>query len=335
VYFMLDNETGHLRIEHYSWFATQSYAATKKVSLNLLRFPDSLAKANNESVDLEKLYGVEELVISNNSPAAFAEYKKASVRYDDGCVVRNDKGEVQTNTMTAQKIWTALYWGYRSPESVPDDSIFLCDIVPAGTYDNYQSPYAQMAIASSNAEYPGYTSVLTTIGPNGYQSAALLFIDYHRYGRSFTAGMVNQVKQDDGSYSGGLRMAMLSTTPTRKQEGIVIPICCSDLPINLDGYIKSNRFTSAKLDKGVFDPAAETITMDIVAGSRCQQVITSPADPGQDCPPKGTVLSGRNEQTYCDQNQEIVRTYVDIISYADGNCGTYEIPGPTISTGAC
>ncbi|GAB4052548.1 hypothetical protein [Spirosoma litoris] len=335
VYYMLDPETGHLRLEHYSWFAQRSYANLNRVSLNLTLYPDALKAANNESVDLDSLFGVEELVITNNSPSYFAEYRTASVRYDDGCTVKDDKGEVKKNTITVEKIWTDIYAGYSSPESVPDDSIFLCDIVPAGTIPQVVSQLPQLAVASNNAEYPNYSSVLVKIGTNGYQSAALLFIDFHRHGRSFTQGVVNAIKQDDGSYANGLQMAMLSTTNTRRQEGISIPICCTDLPINLNGYVKTNRFAQGRLDKGVFDPNADTLTLDVVAGSRCQQVIVTPADPGSDCPPAGHIITGYSQQTYCDFEQQIVATNTDIIIYADGNCGTYELANPTYSTGNC
>lgn len=337
VYYMLNPDTGHLQLEHYSWFAQRSYQATQKVTLNLLAgYPGELAKANNESVDLESLFGIEELEIANNSASFTGEYKKASVRYDEGCTVKDDKGQARVNTVTVQSIWTDLFAGYANPESVPDDSIFLCDIVPAGTIPGITSPYAQLVVASTPAEYPGMDpAVLIKIGTNGYQSAALLFIDYHRHGRSFTSGIVNATKQTDGSYSGGQRMAMLSTTNTRRQENIVIPICCTDLPINLDGYIKTQRFATGKLDKGTYDVVAETLTLDVVAGSRCQQAVVSPSDPGSECPPKGTILMGRNEQTYCDQSQEVVQSSIDYITYADGACGSYEEALPPVYTGNC
>jgi hypothetical protein len=338
VYFMINPEQGNLVLEHYSWFDQRSYENLSRVSLNLLKFPEALAKANNESVDLENLFGVEELVIANNAPSFFSEYRRGSVRYDDGCLVRDDKGDVKTNTITANRIYTDIYAGYSSPDAVPDDAIFLGDIVQAKTFERAVSNLPQLAVAGNTPnEYPGYESILVKIGTNGYQSAALLFIDFHRHGRSYTAGLVNSVKQKDGSYSSGLRMSMLSTIPTRRQEGIEIPLCCADLPLNLNGYVRTNRFKLGRLDKGVFDPNTEKLTLDVVASSRCQasQGVITPADPGEDCPPKGTLMSGRNEQTYCDGEQQIVATSQDIFIYHDGACGTYEEPGPLISTGNC
>ncbi|MBC3785710.1 hypothetical protein [Spirosoma utsteinense] len=334
VYFVI-TETNFLKLEHYSWFAQRSYENLNRVSLNLTRFPEALAKANNESTDLEGLYGIEELVISNNAPSFFTEYRLGSVRYDDGCMIRDDKGVVQINTMTAERFYTDIYAGYGSPDSVPDDSIFLCDIVPPKTFASAVSNLPQLAVANNPAEYPGYESLLVKIGTNGYQSAALLFIDYHRHGRSYTSGLVNAVKQQDGSYANGIRMSMLSTKPTRRQEGITIPLCCTDLPLNLNGYVKTQRFALGKMDKGVFDPSTDTLQMDVVASSRCQQIVVTPGDPGEDCPPKGTIVSGRGEQTYCDGEQQIVATSQDIFIYADGACGTYEEPGPLQSTGNC
>jgi hypothetical protein len=336
VYYLIDPDSGKLRLEHYSWFAEQTYAPTNRVTLNLLKFPDALAAANNESTDLERLFGIEELKIENNTGSERKEFATGSVRYDDGCTVRDDKGVVQVNTISVSRFFTDLEAGFKNPDSVPDDSIFLAELMPPKSYGAVQTGLPLLARAFEVKAYKDYTETVG-LGNNGYQSAAMLFIDYHRHGRSFSAGVVNGVKQKDGSYADGVRMSMLSTIPTRRQESIKIPVCCADLPLRLDGYVRTNRFPLATFDKGSFDPATDTLEFDVVADSRCQasQVVITPADPGEDCAPKGTFLSIRTEQTYCDDQKTIVMSSQDIFTYTDGECGTYEEYGPITGVGGC
>ncbi|RIV23596.1 hypothetical protein DYU11_11485 [Fibrisoma montanum] len=334
VWHIIDPETGLLRLEHYSWFAERSYVRRGRVTLNLLKFPENLAKANNESVDLDELYAVEELVIANNASSDVREFRQGNILFTDQCVVRDDKGQVKTNTRTASRIYTDLLAGYKYPESVPDEAIFLGELAmtPGLGYELVRD--------ISIKTYKDY-ALDVGLGLNGFQSAAMLMLDYHRHGVGFSAGRVNAIKKADGSVAPGLQMAMLELKPTRRQEGITVPVCCADFPINLDGYVRTNRFELAKLAKISFDPVADTITLDVLAGSRCQVTVVDPQDPGDggggggngggggegECAPAGLEVSRYNEQTYCSGDPTLVLTNQEMIIYTDGNCGTYELPG--------
>ena len=57
VYYLIDPDSGCLRVEHRSWFPARRYGAVRRVGLNALKFPDALSKANNERTDISKLYG--------------------------------------------------------------------------------------------------------------------------------------------------------------------------------------------------------------------------------------------------------------------------------------
>ncbi|MGF7219041.1 hypothetical protein GGR92_005221 [Spirosoma lacussanchae] len=333
VYYLIDPETGKLRLEHRSWFAEQSYVQLGRVALNLDRYPDALAKANNESFDTEALYGIEELVIENNAGAEKKEFARGSVRYDDGCVVRDEKGAVRTNSISVSRFFTDLDAAYSNPDSVPDDAIFLAELMKPKAYGAPASSLPMLASAFEVVEYRDYTTVVG-LGNNGYQAASMLFVDYHRHGRSFSSGLVNAVKQSDGSYAAGVRMAMLSTLPTRRQENIAIPVCCEDLPLRLNGYIKTNRFERAVLANAVLDPSTDILTLDVLADSRCQQLVIQPPDPGSDCAPKGTYISHRTEVAYCSDGVTVMATQ-DIYTYADGACGTIDEYGSTMGAGGC
>ncbi len=129
-------------------------------------------------------------------------------------------------------------------------------------------------------------------------------------------------------------MAMLSTRPTRRQENIMIPLCCADLPLDLSGYLKTNRFELCQLDKGSYDAASEQLTLDVVADSRCVAKVVTPADPGNDCAPRGILVDTRGEISYCSDGHTVMST-ANIYVYTDGNCGTYEVGVSNGGEGGC
>lgn len=339
VYWMLDTTNNVLIIEHYRWFNQRSYKDLGRVTLNLQKYPDALKTANNESVDVSGLYGSEEITISNNNSSLLNEFKSGSVRYDTECVPRDDKGSVTANSIPVDKMWTDLMAGYLTADSIPDDSLFLAEVVAPHSSNVFVNLSSNLPILATDLQYKVYQDnviVAEGLGLCGTLAASKLFTDYHRDGRSFTSGLVNQVKQTDGSYSDGQRMGMYSTRRTVKQENITIPMCCSDLPMNLDGYIKTQRFDRSKLEKGSYDPIAETLTLSVMANSKCEQaaVVVEPSNPDTDCAPHGTYVEVKTEIAYCsDGVTEMSRTVIYV--YADGQCGTYEVPGVSGGNGGC
>lgn len=333
VYWYIDPETGFLRLEHISFFPQMSYSPNvQTLDLTEEKYEDVMAGKNGYSHETDTIYGTEGLEFTLNRQVydywkdepvegydVPAEFGGAYYLFRSECVPLDQKGERTEGIKSNSVFFTDIAGGEAYPDGVSQSGWALME---------FERISNRRLIKSAPLPLSGVMAV------NGNLSASMLFRDYHRYYTSFNYGTLNGTKDEEG----GKAFPAKSVKNSKVFPAIELSKCCGEL-YDFSGTIKHPYGQKAVAKQIEYDLKTETIVLSLTAARDCDSTPVPDNDgeePNNQCTPKGTLLRTSQRLEECPNvGRRRLKSSTDIYTYADGECGEYDVVGPTTILNNC
>ena len=335
VEWFVNPSTGRIQFEHESFFPQLSYgAATVGLDTTDGRLLSKNVRAYD--YDFEKLYG--EYILRNVPNEATAQnflleepgfggsiaqptindFLYGNIKFSDTCAQKDSKGEVQKKEVINNYFATDTRASRFNASQVDVRRWFYIIETEAGTGAVERIPLAVCERTNAYAE-------------NGWLAPTNLVKAYHRHNQSFPAGVMNydSVFRPNGFYRG-----MASVMKVKRLKTLSVKYCCDDDALETNQRVKTWACAAAIVDGATYKPSSETLELDLLCDSRCNEIANEVIDdPTPGCPPRGEFIRHEESVDYCpDGVTPWLWGYSDI--FADGRCGEYYVSWSS-GTGGC
>lgn len=332
VYWYVDPDTGFLRLEHISFFPQLSYSPNvQTLDLTEPKYADAMAGKNGYSHETDSIFGTEGLELTLNRQVydywkdepvegydVPAEFGGAYYLFRGECVPLNDKGERTEGIKPNTVFFTDIAAGEEYPDGVSTSGWALMEYARE---DNRRS------LKSVSLPISG------VMAKNGNLSASMLFRDYHRYYTSFNYGILNGTKQEEG----GKAFPAKSVKYSKVFPAIELSKCCGQL-YDFSGTIKHPYGAKAVAKQIEYNLQTETIIVSLTAARDCDSTPIpddETEEPSNQCTPRGTLLRTSVSLEECPGPPRRQKSSTEIYTFADGECGEYEVVGATTILNNC
>ncbi|NCT92949.1 MAG: hypothetical protein GXC72_00870 [Chitinophagaceae bacterium] len=222
------DDNGSLIIEHYSWFENGA-----GLDLTLPRYTKNVTFSRKYSYDSDSLPSREQFTWMDAT--GNADFKGQDIYYRSSCVNNNSDGVKAYN---ADIVTTDVIHCLSNPlpdSAVKDDGFVIMAL------DEDGNVYSEPGILGAEL-------------PNNVLGWALLHRDFYRHGRSIKQGYLN-----------GALTTFLSTIKSKKQDKIIVPLCCGE-DFNPNDLINTTLGSNASVRSATYDLQNETLEVELLYG---------------------------------------------------------------------